>query len=225
MSKALIAKKLLKGLTRSIPWTKYLWSFMDKVRQGLGISWQNLSVEDVLLSSLPVTLKHSDLLGGLLKTFKEVGQHICWKGLPKENADSSLNQSVWWAKNLVSGQQPGLRWKKEAMAISKKGICSWQQLWNVPKEEWWSSEVVRQRFKLTNKEAQVVKMILAAIPDGFPTNTNIARRQPVLEWCWKNGECLIKTKTRTAYKLLSRNESWHIPLNVRWNREDDLEWW
>eukprot|EP00249_Psilotum_nudum_P036065 c6257_g1_i1 orf=39-425(+) len=125
MSKALIAKQLPKVLVGYLPWTRFLWSFTEKARRGLDMSWQNLSIEEVHLTSLPVTLKHSDLLGVILKTFKEVCQHMSWKGLPEENVDSSLTQSVWWARNIVQGQQPGIWWKKEGMTMRRKGIHYW----------------------------------------------------------------------------------------------------
>eukprot|EP00249_Psilotum_nudum_P032679 c48540_g1_i1 orf=439-744(+) len=100
------------------------------------------------------------------------------------------------------------------MAISRKGIQKWQHMWNGRAKTWWPIEVLRQRHKLMDKETQAIKDILAHIPGWFPTNMNITKGQPLEEWCWSNGESFCKTNTRTMYKILARNESWHIPLNT-----------
>eukprot|EP00249_Psilotum_nudum_P032829 c48884_g1_i1 orf=154-420(+) len=87
----------------------------------------------------------------------------------------------------------GIKYKREAMMMCRKGLRQWRHIWDENRNSWWNGEVLRQRFKLTTKELQLIKRVLEEIPDWFPTNTSITRGEPEIEWQWRNGNNISKT--------------------------------
>eukprot|EP00249_Psilotum_nudum_P004218 c17759_g1_i1 orf=152-1222(-) len=225
MAKALIAKFIPKLLGETHPWTLYFWSFIDSAKRGLANSWQHMTREELILSDIPLSIKHSSLFDGILKAIKEASKQIWWTGKPDEEVDSSLSHSFWWHRSIIEGVQLGIKYKKEEMLISRKGLYLWRHLWDGNRGTWRSAEVLRQSFKLSTGQTQIIKEILEQIPEWFPTNWVIARSQPEKEWSWQNGDCLRKTSTHTVYMLLSKEDMWYISLNKRWKRREAVEWW
>eukprot|EP00249_Psilotum_nudum_P036047 c6226_g2_i1 orf=303-872(+) len=185
----------------------------------VALSWQHLNIVELVISEFPLSIKHSSLFAGVIKTIK-TSKHLMWIGKPEEDVDSSLGQSIWWQRNILDGPQVGMRFKKEAMSLSRKGVQQWKNLWDAYRESWLSGEVLRQRYKLSMAEIRLVKRILEELPDRFPTNTCLIVWQPLVEWKWRNGNSLAKTSAHAVYEMLSKNEKWYISLNTRWRRDD-----
>eukprot|EP00249_Psilotum_nudum_P027936 c36211_g1_i1 orf=31-1095(+) len=225
MAKSLIAKLLPKFPGRTEPWTYLLWKFIEQAKGGISKTWNHMSAEELVLSTLPIKIKHSSLFEGVIRTLKSVGQVLKWKGKPKAIADSSLMQSIWWQRNITERTQPGVCFGKEVISISKKGIHRWHQLWNDTQDRWWSPEVIRQRYKLNDREVGAIRELLNQMLEDFPTNIRRGGEDPIEEWVWNNGKRLDITKTKAIYTLLSTEQDWHTKLNCRWKRLNSEVWW